>query len=318
MKKVFMRAHLSPFEVIPYHELHKRIGKNIGNLVFSGSMYRILMCDEETEIVYSNIPPNDQEEIERINNTFDCVVLPFADAIRKSFMKRMREWTQMIRMLRIPCCIAGIGIRWDYSGKRQADRELLKVPLNYPLSVSDPIYKNGKVKFFANAQPWINWLKTRDLSFGTRIHGNIAATLAGTPAVVLPFDARTRELCEYHGLAFVPREELNANDRLQDIVERLDFHSPEKVHSRNFKHFVDFLNKNGIDHIFKDGRSSAEEETAFDKRMKQIEWPESCECITCIDEKEAEERKKYARENNWFKSPFWHPYMACRGMYANL
>ncbi len=72
---------------------------------------------------------------------------------------------------------------------RQADK--------LPLHTSHPLFVENKVRFFVDPWPWIEHLRTVDFAFGTRIHGNIAALLAGTPAYVLAHDSRTLELARY-------------------------------------------------------------------------------------------------------------------------
>ncbi|WP_353853509.1 polysaccharide pyruvyl transferase family protein [Tetragenococcus halophilus] len=43
-----------------------------------------------------------------------------------------------------------------------------------------------------NAKSWIDFLKKPDLAVGSRLHGNITATIAGTPSLLIPKDARMR------------------------------------------------------------------------------------------------------------------------------
>ena len=51
-----------------------------------------------------------------------------------------------------------------------------------------------------NVPSWLEHLAGFDFSYGTRIHGNIAAILAGTPAYVLAHDSRTAELADFHAI----------------------------------------------------------------------------------------------------------------------
>ena len=92
----------------------------------------------------------------------------------------------------------------------------------------------------------------QQLSIGCRIHGNIAAVLAGTPALVFTIDTRTEELCRYHNIPFIPAERIDENTRLRDLYERADFASVLDGHARRFAHFVDFLNANGLRHIYRE------------------------------------------------------------------
>ncbi|KYD05811.1 hypothetical protein B4102_3133 [Heyndrickxia sporothermodurans] len=121
---------------------------------------------------------------------------------------------------------------------------------NYPNSLYSHVYKNGKVKYFLNAPTWIEHMKTVDLSIGTRLHGNVAPTLAGTPSITIPIDARMRELSEYHNFPRVSPEKINGNTRLEELIKKVDFRSVEKSHQKNYENFISFLAKNGIDHIY--------------------------------------------------------------------
>ena len=49
--------------------------------------------------------------------------------------------------------------------------------------------RHGRV--FTQYQDWIDYMKQRSFCFGTRIHGTVAALIAGTPAVLIVHDSRT-------------------------------------------------------------------------------------------------------------------------------
>ena len=57
-----------------------------------------------------------------------------------------------------------------------------------PITLDHPLIRSDRVRFFLDPKTWFDHLAQYDFSFGTRIHGNIAALLAGTPA--LPAGAR--------------------------------------------------------------------------------------------------------------------------------
>ena len=126
----------------------------------------------------------------------------------------------------------------------------------FPTTLSDPLYLSGDVRMYASVASWLSFLGTRDFSFGTRMHGNVAALIAGTPALFCPFDARTRELALYHGLPHIRPEELDNAVSGADVADLLeiaakkDFSSHIANHARNFAHYVDFLDENGLAHIY--------------------------------------------------------------------
>lgn len=126
---------------------------------------------------------------------------------------------------------------------------------NYPNKMSHPMYMNDRVRYPLNAPKWIEFISQADFSFGARLHGNITAVLAGTPSLIIPKDARMRELTEYHNLTHVMANEITDQTNIWDLIEQADFQSVTKNQGRNFDHYIDFLNKNGINHIYKDGNN---------------------------------------------------------------
>lgn len=157
---------------------------------------------------------------------------------------------------------------------------------HYPNSINSYVYKHGKVKYFLNARTWIDDMKRVDFSIGTRLHGNVAPTLAGTPSITIPIDERMHELCRFHQFPMIHQEELSASTRLQDLIEKIDFKSVEKVHERNFDHFLNFLAKNEIEHRY----HNAHNEQPFDKKIATLDLPKPVAPITSCDRDEMIER----------------------------
>ncbi|MDO7864913.1 polysaccharide pyruvyl transferase family protein [Brochothrix thermosphacta] len=122
--------------------------------------------------------------------------------------------------------------------------------VNYPSTLKHKIYQDDKVKFFHNLQPWLKFMGEIDFSIGTRLHGNIAATIAGKPNVLITTDARTKELAEYHNLPVIPYFNIKDNDDLDKLLENIDLYSAEKKQSENFKNYLLFLEKNNVKNIY--------------------------------------------------------------------
>src|SRR5699024_10828668 len=120
----------------------------------------------------------------------------------------------------------------------------------YPTKPSNNYYTKDKVRFFTDAYAWINYFKDIDLSFGARLHGNITATIAGTPSILFPKDARMRELAVYHNLTHVMANEITDRTSIWDLIETVDFSAPEKVQKKNFENFISFLNKNKLSNVY--------------------------------------------------------------------
>lgn len=137
--------------------------------------------------------------------------------------------------------------------------------------------KENRVKFFMDVPSWIEFASDFSLFVGSRIHGCVAAILSGIPYVFLPFNARTRELAEYHHLTSISPLELNPQKSVLDYLDILDFNSLEKHHKENFNHYLDFMKVNGLDTIFNKKKRYEIGESPLEKTMKKSEE------LTCIE-----------------------------------
>ena len=137
----------------------------------------------------------------------------------------------------------------------------------YPRRITDKTYREGRSEFFLNLPTWFVYMAKADLSVGSRLHGNIAATLAGTPSILFPKDARVRELADYHELTRVNAADINADTDIWEMIHTADFQSPCRRQEENFNRFLGFLEKNGIPHIYENG---VPETIPFMERMKEV------------------------------------------------
>lgn len=138
-----------------------------------------------------------------------------------------------------------------------------------PTHPDHPMYGEDKARVYIDPATWIKDLSTYDYSFGSRIHGNIAALLAGTPATVLTGDSRTLELCRYFE---IPHQRI---DRLPEdldparLYEEADFGPLTRNHGERFDRFAGFLDRNGLENTFTHGDQGA----AFEERMRSLAFP---------------------------------------------
>lgn len=374
---------MSPFDTfdVPHILLNNSIGGNVGNLVYQFSVFRTLMTEGTTITPdYYDYHPMYADEI---NEKYDMYVIPLADAFRKQFVPSLRKYTKLIKKLKIPVVVIGVGLRAPFEPKLDegfpfdedvkefvkavleksniigvrgeitakylsrlgfregVDHEVIGCPSmyafgrelkiretnitkdslvcvnssrlspknvlnfiarsleefpnfyfipqwlkelqltyvgypplseskkNYPSKMSHPIYMNNRVLFPLNVVTWLDILRKADLTFGARLHGNIMSTLAGTPSLIIPKDARMRELAVYHQLTHVMAKEITDETRLSDLIEKVDFQSPTRRQAQNFDHFINFLNKNNVDHIYKEGPNPTK--VPFDEKLKTID-----------------------------------------------
>ncbi|WTI14057.1 polysaccharide pyruvyl transferase family protein [Streptomyces sp. NBC_00820] len=141
-----------------------------------------------------------------------------------------------------------------------------------PTHPDHPMYREDKVRVYVDPVTWIDELRPFDFSFGSRIHGNIAALLAGTPATVLCGDSRTLELCRYFEIPYQLLEKATKDPESADparLYEQADFSGLTGNHGERFDRFAGFLDKNGLQNTFTHGDSGA----AFDARMRSLSFP---------------------------------------------
>jgi hypothetical protein len=109
MAKILLRASKTPFEAMTAEgTLQNSVGgKNLGNLVFSDSAYKMLDVPgtEITTTGFSSAVPAP----ERINEEYDYFVLPFANAFSPGFHGHLDFWADVIERLTIPIMVLSVG-----------------------------------------------------------------------------------------------------------------------------------------------------------------------------------------------------------------
>jgi len=138
-----------------------------------------------------------------------------------------------------------------------------------PLHTSHPLYVRNRVRLYVDPWPWIDDLRAMDFSFGTRIHGNIAALLAGTPAVVLAHDSRTLEIARHFDIPHRILRELPADLDAADLYAAADFDAFNAGLPARFATFAGYLARHGLGHAFADG----EDPDAFLQRLAATDFP---------------------------------------------
>ncbi len=152
---------------------------------------------------------------------------------------------------------------WGESAKAAATQTMV------PIHGSHPLFAERRARFYLDPWTWINDLREADFSFGTRIHGNIAALLAGTPAYVFAHDSRTLELARYFGIPHRAMPDVPGALDPAELYAEADFTALNEGHPARYATFLDYLSRNGLDHIFAhDGASEA-----FDRRIAATAYP---------------------------------------------
>jgi len=181
-----------------------------------------------------------------------------------------------------------------------------------PVHPAHPLYRQDRIRFFLDIWTWFDFLADHDFAFGTRFHGNVAALLAGTPAVLLAHDSRTLELAEHHRLPhrrITPAEqELDAAD-LREVYDAKPF---DDAYPRLFENYLGFLERNNLEHIYQPDRANPE----FDRRLSATEFPPPVRTLCAPAEIEIASRLRWLRdeqllrgtpEEHTYEAPFPHP-----------
>lgn len=107
--RILMRASQSPFDnCTPLDSIvFDKIWSNVGNLLFPFSLIRNILSEDVTVDIYSKPPyPSDADYI---NENYDVLLIPLANAFRPSFINQLQMWTALIKKVTIPCVVAGVG-----------------------------------------------------------------------------------------------------------------------------------------------------------------------------------------------------------------
>ena len=109
----------------------------------------------------------------------------------------------------------------------------------------------SKGKYHKDLDQWIADVRKDDLYIGTRIHGAVTSILAGTPAILLTHDNRTRELSKIMG---VPSFDLKSFDmsrlrQIHTLLQEVDFDATTPACERNIIGFKEFYQENGLNLI---------------------------------------------------------------------
>jgi len=139
----------------------------------------------------------------------------------------------------------------------------------FPLQLSHPLLAEDKVRVPVDPATWISELRSYDFAYGTRIHGNIAALLAGTPSVVLVHDSRTLELSRYFELPHQMLRDVPADIDPQELADAADFAPMFAGHRERFSRLSAFLDKNSLENTYSHGDRGA----AFEAHLAELDLP---------------------------------------------
>ncbi|MEQ3670371.1 polysaccharide pyruvyl transferase family protein [Pseudophaeobacter sp.] len=130
--------------------------------------------------------------------------------------------------------------------KEKAASLLSEVYQATPYKLGTYLRQHGHVYF--SLETWLEYCRTKAFFLGTRIHGTIAAVLAGTPSLLIAHDSRTVEMSEAMAIPYMRKDEIDMDAplRAEEYYERALDHDFEAAYRRYWEGFRDFFERCGL------------------------------------------------------------------------
>ena len=108
------------------------------------------------------------------------------------------------------------------------------------------LLKENRIKLFKDILVWMDFIKNSgfNFSFGTRIHGNIVATLCKAPAFIWARDMRVLEMAEYFNFPYTTK--INRKIDLFEVYQSLDYSKFNQNFKEKFDNFQLFFDVHKI------------------------------------------------------------------------
>lgn len=119
----------------------------------------------------------------------------------------------------------------------------------------------GRGKFFVDCNRWFSTLSEYDFAFGSRLHGNIAALLGGTPAFMLATDSRTRELAELFSIPWKRIDQVDVSTDAAELAGEADYSEMLRKQPQLFANYISFVKSNGLPSIYDNPSDAQDYET---------------------------------------------------------
>jgi polysaccharide pyruvyl transferase WcaK-like protein len=105
-----------------------------------------------------------------------------------------------------------------------------------------------KLRLYYSVDQWMEDSARMDFSIGLRLHGNMAAWQAGTPAIWIYHDSRTRELAETMALPRISHSRFLECQSIEELKSKVGFNAKEYNTTRAIlnSRYIKILNEVGI------------------------------------------------------------------------
>lgn len=124
MTRVLVRASKTPFDVFAqgpvqksdlkaaYRSMNRDGTKNVGNLVFAHSVYKVLSNGSNQlgiDDYQLSLSDDFDATAERINAEYDVFAIPLCNSFRKNYRATLQRMTKNLKKLTIPTVVVGVG-----------------------------------------------------------------------------------------------------------------------------------------------------------------------------------------------------------------
>lgn len=171
----------------------------------------------------------------RISLSFDHRIEQSAALLDRTITDHRRSTVYMQEKLGAQMVITGEDTRPDWDGDER-----------FPLRTAHRTFGAHRMEYYPTAWSWIRHLEDVDFAFGPRLHGTVAATLAGTSAHLLVHDSRTLEIAEHHHLPHTLTDDLGSVRSAADLAARQDYTAFNEAYRELFHRFTAFLERNDL------------------------------------------------------------------------
>lgn len=190
-----------------------------------------------------------------ISMSFDHRIPATADILQRTVEEYENSTVYAQERLTARMVITGEETRADWRGD---DR--------FPVRTSHPLYRQHRMVYYPTAWSWIESLKDVDFAFGPRLHGTIAALLAGIPVNLLAHDSRTVEVARYHHVPYTLIRDLDADSSAERLYDAFDPSAFNANYDELFTRFTAFLARNGLATSYE---GTGEGLAAFDRSLEK-------------------------------------------------
>lgn len=102
-------------------------------------------------------------------------------------------------------------------------------------------------KAFYDIDDWSRFIQTKDLSIGSRFHGNLIALLNGVPSILIAHDSRTTEMAEFMKIPHVVVDKCDLGN-IRSLYEAADFKAFSENYASAYRNYIAFLDRNNVPH----------------------------------------------------------------------